>query len=190
MRVTPKMPHAYMCALFDTWCREAEQEWGAKEGSLSWKFAPYGGEALHEHHETSVDEAKNPFWKAFTAAIEGSCGTKVQTEIFPAATDSRFLRALKIPCFGFSPMKLCPVLLHEHDEYLPKHTFLAGCHVYEHVIPALASTPGGPGCVAVPPAAAAAASADVRAAGVQSPPASSRPATASPSGGLVNNIWG
>jgi len=177
VRVTPKMPHADMCALFTKWCREAEQEWGAKDGSLSWKFAPYGGEALHEHHQTSVDEAKNPFWKSFIAAVASSCGTKLETQIFPAATDSRFLRALKIPCFGFSPMKLCPILLHEHDEYLPKRTFLAGCHVYEHIIPALAKTAGV--CLEIPQGHSAGAGVDARAAGVASPQ-SSRPGTAQP----------
>ena len=36
-----------------------------------------------------------------------------------------------------SPMKLCPILLHEHDEYVPVTTFLDGCGVYESIIPAL-----------------------------------------------------
>eukprot|EP00041_Stephanoeca_diplocostata_P002456 m.26720 g.26720 ORF g.26720 m.26720 type:complete len:90 (-) comp13377_c0_seq2:1658-1927(-) len=61
-------------------------------------------------------------------------GITVHTEVFPAATDSRFLRALGIPCFGFSPMRKCPVLLHEHDEYIPVHTFLEGPAVYETLL--------------------------------------------------------
>ena len=50
-------------------------------------------------------------------------------EIFPAGTDSRFLRALGIPAFGFSPLANSPILLHEHNEHVDKHVFLAGIKV-------------------------------------------------------------
>ena len=55
-------------------------------------------------------------------------------QVFPAGTDSRFLRALKIPCFGFSPMRKCPILLHEHDEYVPRSVFLEGPKVYVKIL--------------------------------------------------------
>ncbi len=45
-------------------------------------------------------------------------GITIQTGIFPAATDSRYLRVAGYPAFGFSPMNNTPVLLHDHDEYL------------------------------------------------------------------------
>jgi aminoacylase len=96
----------------------------------------YGGEAQQHHYTTSTDPETNPFWKAMHGVLEASAA-KVEPLVFPAATDSRFLRALNIPCFGFSPMKLCPVLLHEHDEYLPLITFINGISVYEKLLPAL-----------------------------------------------------
>mmetsp|Transcript_32679 Transcript_32679/g.66705 ORF Transcript_32679/g.66705 Transcript_32679/m.66705 type:complete len:450 (+) Transcript_32679:634-1983(+) len=65
----------------------------------------------------------------------------VEREIFPAATDSRFLRALGIQAVGFSPMANTPTLLHEHDEALSVRTFLAGIKAYEALIPALADAP-------------------------------------------------
>ena len=58
VRVPLTMPHATLSATLTRWCREAEAEAGAEEGALSWDTAPYGGEALHEHHVTSVDPAK------------------------------------------------------------------------------------------------------------------------------------
>ena len=54
--------------------------------------------------------------------------------IFPAATDSRFLRALGIRAIGFSPMRNSPILLHEHDEYLDRGVFVEGCAVYEKLL--------------------------------------------------------
>jgi len=49
-------------------------------------------------------------------------GLRLEPEIFPAATDSRFLRCAGIPAIGFSPMNNTPVLLHDHDEWLHEDT--------------------------------------------------------------------
>lgn len=59
-----------------------------------------------------------------------------------------------IPCFGFSPMRRLPILLHDHDEYISVAAFEEGIAIYEKMIPVLADTPGG---VAFDGAAAAAA---------------------------------
>jgi len=134
IRVPPQMPHADLCDHLTRWCREAEKEWEAEEGSLNWSFAPYGGEPLHAHHMTKLDASTNKFWAQFEQVVTKDLGIKLETEVFPAATDSRFLRALNIPCFGFSPMRKCPILLHEHDEYVPEHTFLEGPKIYEALI--------------------------------------------------------
>merc|ERR1712151_733319 len=73
--------------------------------------------------------------------VEDACasmGTKVEREIFPAGTDSRFLREIGVPSIGFSPMAETPILLHEHNEALSVATFLRGIAVYERIIFALA----------------------------------------------------
>merc|ERR1712166_1074598 len=62
-------------------------------------------------------------------------------EIFPAGTDSRFLRALGVQAIGFSPMAKSPILLHEHNEALSVKAFLYGISVYEKVLDALATAP-------------------------------------------------
>ncbi|GMF20187.1 unnamed protein product [Phytophthora lilii] len=102
-------------------------EWCAAEG-LSWEFVSWWKNPLHEHYTTSVDD-DNIWWKLFKEGCE--VGIPVETEVFPAATDSRFLRQLGIPALGFSPMNKTEILLHEHNECLHKDTFLRGIDVYE-----------------------------------------------------------
>eukprot|EP00618_Florenciella_parvula_P009499 CAMPEP_0119507856 /NCGR_PEP_ID=MMETSP1344-20130328/27636_1 /TAXON_ID=236787 /ORGANISM="Florenciella parvula, Strain CCMP2471" /LENGTH=95 /DNA_ID=CAMNT_0007544527 /DNA_START=39 /DNA_END=326 /DNA_ORIENTATION=+ len=75
----------------------------------------------------------------------GGMGRTLTPEIFPAGTDSRFLRALGIPCFGFSPLSNSPVLLHEHNEYVHEAVFIAGISVYEQLLPALLDSDVGVG---------------------------------------------
>ena len=61
-------------------------------------------------------------------------GLKVATEIFPAATDSRFIREVGIPAFGFSPMPNTPILLHDHNEFLNENIFLKGIDIFCDII--------------------------------------------------------
>jgi len=140
IRIPITLPHADLRRLLDQWCHEAEQEVGAKSGSVSWSNAPWLGSVMETHHITPTDES-NPWWGIFSEAIHSldfdGVQVSIEKEVFPAATDSRFLRAMGIPCFGFSPMRNCPILLHEHDEYLPKRTFVEGIRIYEQVIQAL-----------------------------------------------------
>ena len=63
----------------------------------------------------------------------------MEPEIFPASTDSRFLRELGIPALGFSPMRNTPILLHDHNEYIDEGVFVEGISVYERLITALAA---------------------------------------------------
>ena len=66
-------------------------------------------------------------------------GLSIQPQVFPAATDSRFLRALGIRALGFSPMKNTEIMLHENDEYLPESEYLQGIQVYIGLLEKLAS---------------------------------------------------
>ncbi|XP_054266599.1 aminoacylase-1-like [Macrosteles quadrilineatus] len=80
---------------------------------------------------------KNPWWVALKSQFD-QMGVKVNTQIFPAATDARYIRGLGIPAFGFSPMNNTPVLLHDHDEFLNRKVFLNGIQIYVKLISALA----------------------------------------------------
>lgn len=128
VRVTPNTPIEEITGMLDIWCADE---------SLSWKFAV---PPLLQHYTTSIDEKTNHWWPTFNAACK-RVGLDVIPEIFPAATDSRYLRKLGIPAFGFSPMPGSPILLHEHDEYLDRDVFLAGIGMYEEIIRALANKP-------------------------------------------------
>ncbi|KAJ1569471.1 adenylate cyclase, partial [Nowakowskiella sp. JEL0078] len=67
----------------------------------------------------------NPWWGALKEVSEKR-KIALQPQIFPAATDCRFLRQAGIPAFGVSPMRFTPILLHDHDEFLSEEMFLEG----------------------------------------------------------------
>ena len=54
--------------------------------------------------------------------------------VFPAGTDSRYLRGAGYPAIGFSPIIHTPILLHDHNEYLPQDVFLRGIGIYVQLI--------------------------------------------------------
>ncbi|CAF4997727.1 unnamed protein product, partial [Rotaria socialis] len=66
---------------------------------------------------------------------------KLNWTVFPAGTDSRFLRNVGYPAIGFSPMINTPVLLHDHNEYLAKDVFLHGIDIYIRLIENLTNEP-------------------------------------------------
>jgi len=59
---------------------------------------------------------------------------KVKPQIFPAGTDSCYLREVGIPAIGFSPMNNTPILLHDHNEFLNEAVFLSGIDIFTDVI--------------------------------------------------------
>mmetsp|Transcript_18160 Transcript_18160/g.35672 ORF Transcript_18160/g.35672 Transcript_18160/m.35672 type:complete len:440 (+) Transcript_18160:181-1500(+) len=129
IRVPVTMPIKDVRKMLDDWCCD--------EG-MSWMFDPKTGHDDRDIHFVSPTNEDDEWWSTFSAAVK-SAGVKVSPEIFPAGTDSRFLRGQNIPAFGFSPMCKSPVLLHEHNEYIDRSVFLDGVDVYDKVIPALAN---------------------------------------------------
>jgi aminoacylase len=80
----------------------------------------------------------NIWWKIFKETSE-KIGIKLDPQIFPAATDSRYLRSVDVPALGFSPMNMTPILLHDHNEFLNEGVFLKGIEIYVALIPPLAN---------------------------------------------------
>jgi aminoacylase len=76
---------------------------------------------------------ENPWWGAIREASD-SLKQPLEVEIFPAATDSRFVRLQGIPAIGVSPINHTKVLLHDHDEFLNENVYLRGISWYEEVI--------------------------------------------------------
>lgn len=130
-----------------SWCNEAGEdvtiEYEQKEDNVG---------------NTPIDNT-NPYWVAFKQAaddlwvefhkldgFETFCNCfvccrkiKLLTRVFPGGTDSRFIRGIGLPAFGFSPMNKTPVLLHDHDEYLHADVFLEGIKIYEKLISGVAN---------------------------------------------------
>jgi aminoacylase len=86
---------------------------------------------------TPTDDS-NPWWVAFKAACD-TAGAQLDIQIFPAATDSRYIRVAGVPAFGFSPINHTPILLHDHNEFLNEKIFLHGIEVYVPIIERLAN---------------------------------------------------
>jgi len=80
----------------------------------------------------------NKWWGIFKHSLE-QMGCKLDPQIFPAATDSRYLRDKGIPAFGFSPMNHTPILLHDHNEFLNEKIYLKGIDIFCGLISALAN---------------------------------------------------
>jgi aminoacylase len=89
------------------------------------------------HCVTSITD-DNKWWSAFKEACS-NLGMEIELQIFPAATDIRYVRAMGVPALGFSPMNNTPILLHEHNEYLNEKVFLKGIDIYCHLIKTLAN---------------------------------------------------
>lgn len=108
------------------WCAEAGE-------GITYKFA----QKFMQQNLTSTEDS-DPWWNAFSSTCK-AMNMALQKEIFPAATDSRFIRAAGLPAIGFSPMNCTPILLHDHNEFLNEGVFLRGITVYERLLLNLAS---------------------------------------------------
>lgn len=136
IRISPHTSPAEIGSMLDQWCIECSND--ADAPALSWKYIGGHGNDLQGHSVTSTEPSQNPWYRVFSDAIS-DLGMKLEAQIFPAATDSRFLRALGIRALGFSPMRQTEIMLHENDEYIPECTFLEGISVYIHLIHVLGS---------------------------------------------------
>ena len=135
IRISPKMPPQEIKDMLDVWCQECSKD-PEKGSSVTWTSVEF--EAKMSHATTNADRCVNPWYGAFCDAME-VMGCEVSPQVFPAATDSRFLRALGIRALGFSPMRNTEILLHEHDEYILEENFLEGIGIYAGLIRFLGS---------------------------------------------------
>lgn len=137
IRISPHTEPKEIKDMLDGWCKEcsASEEDGHK---VTWNYIEGWAEGTMTHAVTSLDTEVNPWYGVFGSAME-EMGLKFNPEVFPAATDSRFLRLLGVRALGFSPMRNSEIMLHENDEYLDEEVFLEGIGVYVHLIRALGS---------------------------------------------------
>ncbi len=124
IRIPPTVDLAEFEAMVRGWCDPDD---------VSIEFV----EKVPEHNVSDISD-KSPWWASFTGALK-EMGLKYSPEIFPAGTDSRYLRAAGVPAFGFSPIDDTPILLHDHNERLHIDTFTRGTHIMAHIIKTMAN---------------------------------------------------
>lgn len=136
VRISPHVPPQEIHDQITQWCVEVQSKTkGLRNGQgLTWDFFH---QPLLEHSVTSCNPEENPWYGIIAATLKDKFAADIVPQVFPAATDSRFLRQLGLRAFGFSPMRNIPILLHEHDEYIEESTFLEGCAIYVALIKAL-----------------------------------------------------
>ncbi|XP_078340766.1 aminoacylase-1-like isoform X2 [Crassostrea virginica] len=128
IRIAPTENLKEFEAMIKEWLRAAGED-------VTYEFVQYNP----DQGVTSTDK-DNPWWTTFSSVFD-KLGIRIEKEIFPAATDIRYVRELGIPALGFSPMNNTPILLHDHNELLNEKVFLRGIDVYCDLIPALANLP-------------------------------------------------
>merc|ERR1719341_619587 len=82
----------------------------------------------------------DPWYSALSAAFKKH-NLEITPKIFPAATDSRYIREVGVPAIGFSPLHRTPVLLHDHNEFIYESIFLKGIDIFVDMIANLADLP-------------------------------------------------
>ena len=118
IRVTPHMTFLEMENLISSWC------------ALPGVTVEY----IQKFDNQNVTKTKNnPFYDAVLASCS-ALSVKVENEIFPGATDSRYIRKAGIPAIGISPIRNTPVLLHAHNEYLTVDGYLEGITFYTNLM--------------------------------------------------------
>lgn len=126
MRIVPTTDIKKFEDQLNEWCEEAG-------GNITVQFVQKFTD------QTMTSTAEDDMWfRAFKAGCEKS-KIKFGLKIFPAGTDSRYIREVGIPAFGFSPMPNTPVLLHDHNEFLNEKIFLDGIPVFCNIIKEIAN---------------------------------------------------
>ena len=126
VRISPLVPPSSVADMLDGWCRECAEP----GGTVSWTTVE---KRQDEHHTTPTTAKANPYYAAFMEGL-GLSGVEAEPKVFPAATDSRFLRALGVRALGFSPMRNSEILLHEYDENVKVEVLEEGVGVNVNLI--------------------------------------------------------
>lgn len=95
---------------------------------------------IYQSGEVALTDIKQPsWWLNSIKKTLSDLNCKLNWTVFPAGTDSRYLRIAGYPSIGFSPIINTPILLHDHNEYLPRDVFLHGIEIYVKLLSDLAT---------------------------------------------------
>ncbi|XP_051156857.1 aminoacylase-1-like isoform X2 [Leptopilina boulardi] len=121
IRVSPFVNFTQFIGMIEGWLREAGS-------GVNYTVIDKGTQI-----EVTKLDSSNIYWLAFKQACDEN-SVKIETLIMPAATDSRYLRALGIPALGFTPLSNTTVTAHAHDEYINKNEFFKGIKILEQIL--------------------------------------------------------
>ncbi|KAJ3335024.1 adenylate cyclase [Gonapodya sp. JEL0774] len=125
IRVPPTVSNEDLVGRIQKWCEEAGD-------GVTFKFDGISGP-----RDNRMSAMEGSWWDGLVKVAKRR-NVRLIPSIFPAATDSRFLRSTGVPSFGCSPIQRTPNLLHDHNEYLNEATFLEGLEWYVELIGELA----------------------------------------------------
>ncbi|KAI8831265.1 hypothetical protein BC829DRAFT_437834 [Chytridium lagenaria] len=125
IRISPWVDLVGFENMIKGWCEEEE--------GVTYSFE----QKFDSNDVTPVDDT-NP-WFVALREVAASRNIQITPEVFPAASDSRFIRKLNIPALGLSYLRNVQPLLHHHNEYVPVATFLESIGFYVDLISKLAS---------------------------------------------------
>lgn len=109
--------------------------WCSQDTGVTWEVIAGMQQGMLDNPVSDIS-SDSYWWNVFSDSLRTAGAEMHEPSIFPAATDSRWIRLiLGVPCFGFSPIRQCPILLHDHDEFIPVNIFLEGIKIYEKLIP-------------------------------------------------------
>ncbi|CDW52142.1 aminoacylase 1A [Trichuris trichiura] len=91
-----------------------------------------------ENTTVSPNSTNNLWWRTIANVFE-QLEFKYRSEVFHGGTDARYLRSKGYDAYGFSPIICTPMLLHDHNEYIERSTYLKGINIYVHLIASLAN---------------------------------------------------
>ena len=126
MRVSPFVNQEELESLIYTWSKQ--QEYGTSV------------EFIQQFKGNGLSSYKDCPWFSKISTVASKKDILLEPEIFPAATDSRYIRREGIHAFGLSPFRNTPVLLHDHDEFLNKNVFLEGRDFYADLLMVLSDS--------------------------------------------------
>ena len=145
IRVTPTTNMDTFQNMINTWMEEVKFRLTNEINLVSMvQLFQAGGDIKAEYVQKFTDQTltsvaeNDPWFKAFKVATDKH-NLEIAPRIFPAGTDSRYLREVGIPAFGFSPMNHTPILLHDHNEFLNEKIFLRGIEIFKDVITEIAN---------------------------------------------------
>jgi len=115
--------------------KEKIDQWCNQDTGVTWEVIAGMQQGMLDNPVSDIS-SDSYWWNIFSQGLQKIGAEIHEPSIFPAATDSRWIRLiLGVPCFGFSPMRKCPILLHDHDEFIPVNIFLEGIGIYEKLLP-------------------------------------------------------